>query len=72
MAWRFGMALALLAFFASMLWHLFLLLGFTLRLKPGAELWVSGLFLQFMCAPLHVVVVLLCVGVGASSVFVVV
>ena len=30
---------------------------------------VSGLLLLFMCAPLHVVVVLLCVVVGASSVF---
>ena len=40
-----------------------------LRLRPGAELQVSGLFLQFMCAPLHVLVVLLCVVVGASSVF---
>ena len=65
------MALALLAFFASMLWRLFLLLGFALRLRPGAELRVSSLFLQFMCAPLHVLVVLLCVGVGASSGFVV-
>ena len=37
--------------------------------RPGAELQVSGLFLQFMCAPLYVVVVLLCVVVGASLVF---
>ena len=44
-------------FFAGMLWHLFLLLGFALRHRPGAELRVSGLFLKFMCAPLHVVVV---------------
>ena len=37
--------------------------------RPGAELQVSGLFLQFMCVPLHVVVVLLCIVVVASSVF---
>ena len=41
-----------------------LLLGVALPHRPGAELQVSGLFLQFMCAPLHVLVVLLCVVVG--------
>ena len=46
-----------------------LLLGVALQLRPGAELRVSSLFFQFMCAPLHVVTVLLCVAVGASSVF---
>ena len=46
-----------------------LLLGIALPHRPGAELQVSGLFLQFMCAPLHVLVVLLCVVVGASLVF---
>ena len=43
-----------------------LLLGVALPHRPGAELQVSGLFLQFMCASLHVLVVLLCVVVGAS------
>ena len=46
-----------------------LLLGIALPRRPGAELQVSGLFLQFMCAPLHVLIVLLCVVVGASLVF---
>ena len=46
-----------------------LLLGIALPHRPGAELQVSSLFLQFMCAPLHVLVVLLCVVVGASLVF---
>ena len=46
-----------------------LLLGIVLPHRPGAELQVSSLFLQFMCAPLHVLVVLLCVVVGASLVF---
>ena len=44
-------------------------LGVVLWRRPGAELQVSGLFLQFLCAPLHVLVVLLRVVVGASSVF---
>ena len=43
--------------------------GVALPHRPGTELQVSGLFLQFMCAPLHVLVVLLCVVVGASVVF---
>ena len=42
-----------------------LLLGIVLPHRPGAELQVCSLFLQFMCAPLHVLVVLLCVVVGA-------
>ena len=53
-------------------WHIVAFcfsLGVALRHRPGAELQVSGLFLQFMCAPLHVLVVLLCVVVGAPSVF---
>ena len=41
-----------------------LLLGVALPHRPWAELQVSGLFLQIMCAPLHVLVVLLCVVVG--------
>ena len=57
------------AFFAGILWRFCLLLGLALPHRPGAELQVSGLFLQFMCAPLHVLVVLLCVVVGASLVF---
>ena len=49
------------------------LLGFALLYRPGAEqffcaLRASGLSSLFMRAPLHVVVVLLCVVVGASSV----
>ena len=35
----------------------------------SCALWVSSLLLPFMCALLHVVVVLLCVVVGAFSVF---
>ena len=46
-----------------------LLLGVALPHRPEAELQVSGLFLQFMCAPLHVLVVLFCVVAGASLVF---
>ena len=71
MALCFGMVLAFIsAFFASRLWHFVCLLpGVALWHRPGAELQLSGLFLQFMCAPLHVVVVLLCVVVVESSVF---
>ena len=47
-----------------------LLLGVALPHRPGAELQGSGLFLHFMCAPLHVLVVLQCVVVGAFVVFV--
>ena len=69
--WRFGVALAFISTFLLAYRSVFvcLLLGVVLLHRPGAELQVSGLFLQFMCAPLHVVVVLLCVVVGASSVF---
>ena len=60
----------LLAFFAGILWcFVCLLLGIALQHRPEAELRVSGLFLQFMCAPLHVIVVLLCVVARVSSVF---
>ena len=66
LAWRW----CLLAFFAGILWRFVcLLLDVALRHRPGAELRVSGLFLQFICAPLRVVMVLLCVVVGTSSVF---
>ena len=52
-----------------MVFFVCLLLGIALPHRSGAELQVSGLFLQFMCAPLHVLVVLLCVVLGASLVF---
>ena len=71
MALRFGAVLAFIsAFFASRLWRFVCLLpGVALRHRPGAELQVGGLFLQFMCVPLHVVIVLLCVVVVESLVF---
>ena len=66
-----GVALAFISAFLLAYCGVFvcLLLGVALPHRPEAELQVSGLFLQFMCAPLHVLVVLLCVVVGASSVF---
>ena len=68
MAWRFGVVLFSVAFIGVAAF-VCLLLGVVLRHRPGAELQVSGLFLQFMCAPLHVIVVLLCVVARVSSVF---
>ena len=66
-----GVALAFISAFLLAYCGVFvcLLLGVALPHRPGAELQVSGLFLQFMCAPLHVLFVLLCVVVGASLVF---
>ena len=66
-----GVALAFISTFLLAYCNVFvcLLLGVALPHRPGAELQVSGLFLQFMCAPLHVLIVLLCVVVGASLVF---
>ena len=66
-----GVALAFISTFMLAYCGVFvcLLLSVALPHRPGAELQVSGLFLQFMCAPLHVLVVLLCVVVGASLVF---
>ena len=60
-----------LAFISAFLLAFFVcsFLGVALPHRPGAELQVSSLFLQFMCAPLHVLVVLLCVVVGTSLVF---
>ena len=71
LAWRFGVALAFISAFLLAYCGVLvcLLLDVALPHRPGAELQVSGLFLQFMCAPLHVLVVSLCVVVGASSVF---
>ena len=64
------MVLAFISVFASILWRFVcLLLGVVLQLRPGAELRVSSLFFQFMGVSLHVVIVLLCVVVGAPSVF---
>ena len=52
-----------------MVFFVCLLLGIALPHRSGAELQVSGLFLQFMCVPLHVLLVLLCVVLGASLSF---
>ena len=70
----FGVALAaFISVFGGMLWRLFLLLGFAILYEPGAEQFPvpfgAAVLLQFMRAPLNVVVVLLCVVVCASSVF---
>ena len=63
-----GVALAFISAFLLAYCGVFvcLLLGVALPHRPGAELQVSGLFLQYMFAPLHVLVVLLCVVVGLS------
>ena len=58
------MALAFISAFLLVYCGVFvcLLLGVALPHRPGAELQASGLFLQFMCAPLHV-----CSGRGVFS-----
>ena len=69
-----GVALAFIS--VSSWWHVMafiLLLGFVIVLAWGRAVScaprTTGLLLQSMRAPLHVLVVLLCVVVGASSVF---